>query len=135
MSQFPLRKLPHALLAAVACVALAAPSTACAHPTLVSSTPAGGARLTASPAELRLVFSKSVLADLSSIALSGPATEPAFVLPAPVQPAGSGKVLVARVPRALPPGDYVVKWRVAGNDGHAVKGSFAFTIARPRATP
>lgn len=25
-------------------------------------------------------------------------------------------------------GDYVVEWRVLGDDGHAMKGSFAFTI-------
>jgi methionine-rich copper-binding protein CopC len=124
-----------ALLAAISFAALAVPSPALAHPTLVSSSPASGAILPLSPTELRLVFSKSVQADLSSVTLSGPAIQAAVVLPAPAQPAGFGKVLVTRVLRALPPGIYVVGWRAAGNDGHAVKGSFSFTIAGPRPAP
>jgi copper transport protein len=123
------------VFAAMLLAAFGAPSAALAHPTLVSSNPANGATLAASPAELVLVFSKSVQADLSSITLAGPAGTPVVVLGRPTQPAGSGKVLVARVPRVLAPGKYLVTWRAAGNDGHAVKGAFSFTVAGARAAP
>ena len=123
-----------ARLVLVSVATLATPATARAHPSLVSSTPANGATIGASPRELLLVFSKAVQADLSSVTLAGPhGATPALAKPS--QPAGSSKVLVAWVPVTLAPGKYTVNWRAAGSDGHAVKGSFSFTVAGARAAP
>ena len=38
------------------------------------------------------------------------------------------KSIVSDVPAALPAGNYVIRWRTAGTDGHAVRGSFKFSV-------
>ena len=94
------------------------------HITLESSTPADGAKL-GNVTEVRLVFSGTPLLRGASIrivdssrtpvASSAPATEPDD----PLQ-------LFTTVDRPLPPGTYVVQWRVIAEDGHVMRDSFRF---------
>jgi methionine-rich copper-binding protein CopC len=36
--------------------------------------------------------------------------------------------VIADLQQSLPPGRYQVAWRTAGDDGHAVRGKFSFTV-------
>jgi methionine-rich copper-binding protein CopC len=38
--------------------------------------------------------------------------------------------VVAVVESSIPPGEYTVLYRTAGDDGHVVKGSYRFTLAK-----
>ena len=38
------------------------------------------------------------------------------------------KSLMAMIPSALADGNYTVKWRTAGDDGHPPRGDFTFTV-------
>jgi methionine-rich copper-binding protein CopC len=97
---------------------------AAAHAVLESTSPASGAVLTTSPAELRLTFSErieprfsavEVLRDGAKVATRAPHADPArnaLVLPLP----------------PLAPGRYQVRWRAVSADSHRIEGSFAFEV-------
>ena len=110
------------ILSALAiCLALLA--NVAAHSPVSSTTPAGGATLAAAPAVLVITFRSEVritkvtvtsdAGDVINVDLSGKksfATE--HRLPAP----------------DLASGKHQVEWRALAKDGHAMKGSFSFTI-------
>lgn len=106
---------------------LIAPPASRAHGRLVSSTPAEDERLTAPPRELPLTFSERPELAVSAIELHGPGG--ALVRLGALR-AGerSPLVLVADVLDTLRRGTYEVRWRVAGADGHPVRGSYRFEI-------
>lgn len=98
------------------------------HTRLIKSIPAKDSVLSASPATVQLWFSEKIELGLSRVRLEGadgksvsatPLTQAASVADAPV---------VARVPARLADGTYTLHWTAASGDGHAVKGSFGFTI-------
>ncbi|MCA9986418.1 MAG: copper resistance protein CopC [Anaerolineales bacterium] len=99
---------------------------ALAHADLVTASPAPGAILTESPAQVSLTFSESVAngtidlfeADFSRVA----GVEPAE--------AGAAEGLAANLPE-LPVGIYTVQWAVVSDDGHSVSGSYAFEVRAP----
>jgi copper transport protein len=113
----------------LACLAVAAPPAG-AHAGLVTSDPAAGAALGASPSAIRLTFSEVPVARLSHVTVrskrgvdyaSGPAE------PAPGAPAA----LVVPV-RTLPRGLYTVDWRVDSSvDGHVTTGAYPFGVGVP----
>lgn len=113
---------------ALAVLALLAPlATAHAHQRLVSSSPASGDTLEASPDELRLTFSARVVMAFSAIELLD--SNGGAVAVGPLRsPADSSSVLVASVAGPLAPGRYIVAWRTAGADGHPVRGRFEFVV-------
>ncbi|WP_372636119.1 copper resistance protein CopC [Cohnella sp.] len=39
--------------------------------------------------------------------------------------------LTGKLEQALPSGEYTVEWRIIGEDGHPIKGTFGFTVALP----
>ena len=97
-----------------------------AHATLLSSEPAARSRLAESPTRIRLVFSEALEPTLGRIALVG-----ADGVVRQLTSAGDPRdvhALVAPV-EMLSPGAYRVQWRVVSADGHAVQGSYVFTIA------
>ncbi|MGK2961775.1 MAG: copper resistance CopC/CopD family protein [Gemmatimonadaceae bacterium] len=106
---------------------LAFPAILWAHARLLSSNPAGGAVLTASPATLRLVFSERPELALASIRLAG-AGDTINLGPLGRDPSDPA-IVVAPLGRVLAPGPYVVIWRVAGRDGHPIRGTIQFTVA------
>ena len=100
-------------------------AVASAHVTLVSSQPAAGSTLAASPTSLRLEFSEPV--------------EPAVAHVSIVAPDGRSTALtVASDPHdvhfivatlsGLGSGTFRVTWHVLSEDGHPVGGSFVFTV-------
>ncbi len=100
--------------------------TALAHATLVSADPAPGSHITEPPPALRLEFNESVSARTSRIDLVAPDSQRISL--SVHGDSTNGKVLVAVVPSLASRGQYGVEWRLVGPDGHAVTGSFSFTI-------
>jgi methionine-rich copper-binding protein CopC len=102
-------------------------STAFAHAQLQKAVPAVGGTVTASPTEIRLMFSEGVEPRFSGIAL---ATEAGVTEPTgkpSVDPADNS-VLIAAVAQALKPGVYTVTWHAVSVDTHKTQGSFNFTV-------
>ena len=102
-----------------------APPTASAHPTLVRSSPTGGAKAK-SLEVVSLWFSEKI--------------EPVFNKVEVVDGAGThmenGKAVVDATDRTLvivrvkqlPVGSYSVRWRVSAADSHKMEGSFGFQV-------
>ena len=107
-------------------VMLAAPSFG--HAKLVNSTPASGAQLTEAPKTLTLSFNEEVKLAALTLIRDGK-TVPVTV----DKSAPAAKTVVVPV-SALTAGDYEIHWTaISTDDGHVIKGSFAFTVSS--ATP
>lgn len=99
----------------------AAAATAQAHTHLESSVPADKSRVQA-PAAIELHFSEA--AKLTALTLQKGKEAEQSIKPLPAKAAADVSVPVP----TLAPGDYVVSWRVAGDDGHVMTGKFGFTV-------
>lgn len=99
-----------------------------AHPRLVRSSPASDSHLTAAPVAVSLTFNETVSAPLSRITISDSANRPVMLAPLSVD-AKDPATLVARITGPLRAGRYIVRWQVAGDDGHPVRGEFSFIAA------
>lgn len=97
-----------------------------AHVTLLSAEPEPGATLTTSPPEVRLTFDGEIVSTLSQIALFDEDFRP--VTGIEVQPGPDDKHQVVAPLPPLTPGRYTVQWVVQAEDGHSLRGSFAFAI-------
>ena len=115
---------PRTLVAALV-IALAAAGAVSAHMAYSKSMPAKDAKLNTSPDHLQVWFTQDPEPALSQISLEGPDGEVSLGKTT----VGDEKSLVAEVPATLAPGSYTVKWRSAGDDGHVLRGDFAFSIA------
>ncbi|HMR33920.1 MAG TPA: CopD family protein [Geminicoccaceae bacterium] len=100
-----------------------APQAAVAHAVLVGASPADGQRLEAAPAAIELTFNEPVspvsvrLLDAAGATVAGPDGVTA-----------SGNALGLALPARLPPGHYLLTYRVTSLDAHPVAGSIAFGI-------
>jgi copper resistance protein C len=110
------------------CALLAAPAWVWAHASLVKSAPPQRAVLYRSPDKIQLWFSERLEARYSSFSLSDAAGK--LVETGSVQVGdGDPKSLSASI-KVLPPGRYVVRFRVLSVDGHVVASEFFFTVAK-----
>ena len=98
------------------------------HATLLRSTPAADARLSAVPDSVRLVFSEPVVAELSQIAVTAPDGS-VRRLRVVLDPRDSHVLIGAFGPAAN--GRHRIAWRIVSADGHPVAGSFSFSLAAP----
>jgi methionine-rich copper-binding protein CopC len=113
------------ILAALLC--LVSFGTAGAHATLVRSNPPANSELASSPAEIRLWFSEGVEPKFSTFTLLDTNGQTVNTPTSQVDPADNTQLFMR--PPALPNGLYTVVWHtVSAEDGHAVTGSFAFSI-------
>ena len=112
-------------LAAGFAFALAA-TAAFAHAQLDKAIPPVGGAV-ASPSEIRLKFTEGVEPRFSGVALSaeGGAAVP---LGAPNVDPADNSVLIVKIGKTLPPGDYTVTWHAVSVDTHKTQGSFSFTV-------
>ncbi|MEO5797827.1 MAG: copper resistance protein CopC [Gemmatimonadales bacterium] len=95
------------------------------HTALKSSTPAKDSK-GASPLSVSLTFTEGVNAAVSAISiLKSDSTEVAKLV---VKPTKDDETIVAAVVKPLPVGAYIVRWRTSSDDGHAVRGAFAFSV-------
>ena len=111
-----------------ATIVASVPRIASAHVALRTSVPAHGARLSVAPQDLRLTFSEVPELAVTRIVLIGP-DGTVIPLDALRSAPDSQQVVVARIAGSLMAGAYTVRWQIAGQDGHPVRGRVAFTIS------
>jgi methionine-rich copper-binding protein CopC len=96
------------------------------HTELKSSMPAKNSS-GASPTKVTLTFTEDVNVAVSAIAiLKSDSTEVAKLL---VKATSDAATIEGAVIKPLAAGKYLVRYRTASADGHAVRGSFGFTVA------
>ena len=116
-----------ATVAAAGVLVMALAGSVVAHSLLLESSPAAGVTLTDSPPQISLRFNNRIEKKLSTIRVLDERGASRLVT-----------VLVAdgpaeRLTAALPPlafGSWRIEWQVLSTDGHIVRGSFSFRIAR-----
>lgn len=115
---------PYPLAAITLAIALAAAVSVSAHMAYSKSMPAKDASLSESPDHVQVWFTQDPEPAVSQLSLEGPSGEVALG----ETTVGDEKSLVADIPATLTPGSYTVKWRSAGDDGHVLRGDFAFSV-------
>lgn len=121
-----MKKLVLAFVLLFASTFLITPS-AMAHDDVASSYPASGETVEAGPIGILIDFSNNVMANENNegfeirVSDSQGNVQPVSCLNA------SGATLSSTASLAAD-GDYVVDWRSVGNDGHAVEGTFKFSV-------
>ena len=103
---------------------LASAAIATAHLRVQKSMPEADAILAASPDHVQVWFSQEPDPAISRLTLEGADGEIAIGETAILD----DRSLRAMLPSSLAAGDYTVKWRTAGDDGHTQRGDFAFTV-------
>lgn len=122
----PLRRALAVGLLLVA-MALCLPNPAIAHALVFEAAPRSGEVVTTPPSRIFLRFNSRIEKGLSSVTVTGPAGRP-IPLPVAGAPEGAPDRLAVPVP-PLPPGTYLVRWKVLSADGHVTEGAFRFTVA------
>ncbi len=100
------------------------------HNHLVKSSPEAGARLEQAPAELKLWFAEKPEVAFTSVTLMKADSSRIATIRA-VAADDTMAVTIPLAGTALAPGRYLVGWRTASRDGHAVRGTFGFSIISP----
>ncbi len=114
------------MLAATLCLIAPATAPALFHNHLVKSLPAADETVAPAPKEIRLWFAEKVEPKFSSVTLMKPDSTKLEVGKA--RATDDPKAIVVDVVAALPAGQYTVVWRTAGDDGHAVRGRYSFSV-------
>jgi copper resistance protein C len=113
---------------AVLAISLIATS-ANAHPTLKSASPAADVATKVSPTEIKLNFSEGVIAKFSGVEIKNENGKP-VPTGVPVTDSKDQKQLVVPLPTPLAAGHYTVTWHAVSEDTHRVKGEYSFAINR-----
>ncbi len=122
-----------ALAAATAVgVTLALAPASHAHARLVGTTPAAGAVLAAAPHAVSLRFDDAVVPAAGAAAIRN-GGDGSSLLAGPVRAAGRDVTLPLQA--GLGDGDYTVRWRVLGDDGHISEGLLTFGVGSGRGAP
>jgi copper transport protein len=114
-----------------ALLALAAPSAASAHATLLRTSPANGAVLARAPHSVRVFFDDTVRVGKHNAAVEN--TSGASVLAG--QPRAAGRVLTIPLRPGLARAGYSVRWSIVSDDGHPEEGVLAFAVGAGSAAP
>jgi len=115
--------LPSAGLAALVALCTAAMF----HNHLVKSSPAAGEALKASPAEVRLWFNEPPEIPFTSVTLL--TSDSTKIVTIKAVKTDDSMAVAAPLSTPLKPGTYLITWRTAGSDGHAIRGTYGFSIA------
>jgi methionine-rich copper-binding protein CopC len=97
------------------------------HNHLVKSTPGAGDTLRASPGEIRLWFNERPEIAFTSVTLLHADSTKIVTIKATATP--DSMEVAAPLPAPLAPGSYLITWRTASRDGHAIRGTYGFSIA------
>ena len=120
------------LRAALAVVALSVvalvmnPKLALAHAELIGASPAKGATV-AAPHELRLTFSEKLEIPLTRITMIAAGKDTVKLGKITADPKSDGTIIVP-VLGTVRAATYTISWRTAGEDGHAMKGTYVFRV-------
>ena len=120
-----------AAVALLAFVALALPTGAAAHATLIATTPANGAVLSKAPRAVQVAFDDTVHLAPGNAAVSNATNRSVLGGPA----AAHGRVLTLPLRTGLQNGAYSVRWSIVSDDGHREEGVIAFAIGAGSAVP
>ncbi|HEU5217142.1 MAG TPA: copper resistance CopC family protein [Gemmatimonadales bacterium] len=97
------------------------------HNHLVKSSPAAGESLPASPAEVRLWFNEPPEIPFTSVTLL--TADSTKIVTIKAVKTDDSMAVAAPLAAPLKPGAYLITWRTAGSDGHAIRGTYGFSIA------
>jgi methionine-rich copper-binding protein CopC len=103
-------------------------SPALAHDALKSSDPAKGAKVE-SVKEVRLTFNATTRFPNVIVRTAD------GVVHQDGKPVVDGPVVIQKVKDGLPPGEYVIAYRVVSSDGHPIEGEIPFTLVGSPAPP
>jgi methionine-rich copper-binding protein CopC len=114
---------------------LAGPPGAWAHALLVRAEPKSGAELSPAPKQIELWFNELLEEGFNTVTVIPAADLVAekktnFAKGKPVLDPRDHTHLSIKL-EALPPGDYIVEWRVLSRDGHSAPGRSAFRVRTP----
>ena len=109
-------------------VMLAGTGGVLAHAKMVTSVPKDGATVAAGLSEIALSFSKPMRLTLVRVHPTQGGDDVVLSSALPKAFGDAAKVAVG----ALASGAYAVSWTAVAEDGHVMKGSFAFTVAAPQ---
>ncbi|GKW45523.1 copper resistance protein CopC [Planococcus sp. NCCP-2050] len=98
------------------------PFTAMAHTTLTASNPSEGEVLSTQPEKIELEFG-TVIEEGSSMTLSGP--EDSIELS---EITVADNIMTGEVTNELPNGQYIIDWKIIGEDGHPIEGQILFGV-------
>ncbi len=98
---------------------------ALAHTKMTASTPADGATVPTGLSQIEMAFSHPMRLTLVRVHRAGDDTDIALKAPLPKTFTDAATASVA----ALGDGSYEVTWTAVSQDGHVMKGHFAFTVA------
>jgi len=97
------------------------------HNHLVKSTPGAGDTLAASPTEIRLWFNERPEIAFTSVTLLR--SDSTKIVTIKAMATADSMEVSAPLPATLAPGSYLITWRTASRDGHAIRGTYGFSIA------
>ncbi len=97
------------------------------HNHLVKSIPGAGDKLAASPTDVRLWFNERPEIPFTSVTILRADSTKIVTIKAVA--AADSMAVVAPLPAPLPAGAYLIAWRTASRDGHAIRGTYGFSIA------
>ena len=120
-----LRRVATVVVISAAAV-IARPQLALAHATLIGASPAKGSTV-AAPHELRLTFSEKLEIPLTRITMIAAGKDTVKLGTITADPKSDGTIIVPVV-GAVRSATYTISWRTAGEDGHAMKGSYVFRV-------
>ena len=118
-----------ARVAAVAALLTVPALPASAHVRLLASEPASGATVARAPRELVLHFNEVPRLAGTGVQLTGPDGRPTLLQPLR-KDAKDVRQVVAPLPAAMGPGQYLVRWRALSPDAHRTQGQLSFRVAR-----
>jgi methionine-rich copper-binding protein CopC len=95
------------------------------HTALKSSLPAKDASVAAVPT-VTLTFTEGVVLAQSAISILKP--DSTLVEKLAVKGGSDPAVIIGAVTKPLAPGKYLVRWKTGSDDGHAVRGTYGFTV-------
>ena len=118
--------VPIALSGLVFLAGLLAPPKALAHAKLIRSRPTASEVLAETPASVELWFNERLEDEFNSIEVIDSAGQKVEEGHARVNPQQRTNLLVRL--RRLPPGSYLVHWKILSVDGHTSRGRFIFSV-------
>jgi methionine-rich copper-binding protein CopC len=121
---------PFAVFLTVLLLAFAAAAPVLGHAELDTSDPKDGAVLDTPPTTITLTFTEGLDASKSSFRVVLDGTDVATG-----KPDENGSEVMQATGLDLAPGDYVIRWTSAAEDGHLERGRLTFTVAEPTPPP
>jgi copper transport protein len=107
-------------------VGLVLPAVAGAHAALLRTSPSASVVTNGSPPQVALTYSESIEPRFSIVSVTD-VNGTQVTSGSPARQPGAPQTLVERLQK-LPPGWYLVIWRVISADGHPVRGAFTFAV-------